>query len=84
MAKKKLWFKAKRYGYGWTPATWQGWAVVIIYLEFVVWDFLRIDQMSHSASDTARPFVVQVIIASLVLCLVSYLTGEKPRWRWGK
>ena len=24
----KYWFKAKTYGYGWTPATWQGWGII--------------------------------------------------------
>ena len=27
---KKLWFKAKRFGYGWTPIVWQGWAFLIV------------------------------------------------------
>jgi len=25
----EYWFKPKRYGYGATPATWQGWAVTL-------------------------------------------------------
>ena len=28
----QLWFKAKKYGYGWYPATWQGWLVILVYL----------------------------------------------------
>ena len=26
------WFKAKLYGWGWTPAKWQGWLVVLTYI----------------------------------------------------
>ncbi len=29
-AKRKLWFKRRRYGLGWTPVTWQGWTVVVV------------------------------------------------------
>ena len=29
---KQLWFKAKTYGYGWYPVTWQGWLVILIYV----------------------------------------------------
>ena len=82
---KKPWFKAKKYGWGWgLPATWQGWVIFIVYLIFIIWDFLRIDKYSHSASDTLRPFVIQVIGASIVLAVIAYLTGEKPKWRWGE
>jgi len=82
---KKPWFRAKRYGYGWgLPATWQGWVVFIAYLVFVVWDFLRIDRYSNSVSDTLRPYIIQLFLASLVLVAICYLTGEKPKWRWGK
>lgn len=80
----KPWFKAKKYGWGWgLPITWQGWIVFIVYFTFIIWDFFRIDESSHSASDTARPFIIQVIIASVILCIIAYMTGEKPKWRWG-
>lgn len=78
------WFRAKRYGWGWTPATWQGWAVVGSYVAFEVWDFFRLDQFSHSASDTIRPFLLDMIIATVVLIAIAKNTGETPRWRWGK
>jgi hypothetical protein len=80
---KKLWFKAKRYGWGWTPSSWQGWLVLAIFVMFEVWNFRRLDIVSHSASDTIRPFVIQTFIATGVLLLVCWYTGEKPRWRWG-
>ena len=42
---RKPWFKPKRFGYGWTPASWQGWAVtlVLLFLPFVliVWVIAR-------------------------------------------
>ena len=28
MKKGNLWFRRKKYGWGWTPSTWQGWTVV--------------------------------------------------------
>lgn len=27
-----MWFRAKRYGWGWRPVTWQGWAVVAVWV----------------------------------------------------
>jgi len=33
---KPLWFKAKQYGWGWYPARWQGWLIVIGFIIFKV------------------------------------------------
>lgn len=77
------WFKAKLYGWGWVPATWQGWAVLLLFVLLMVLDFLRIDAGSHSASDTLVAFVPQTFLLAFLLLLVCYAKGEKPRWQWG-
>jgi hypothetical protein len=80
MITKKPWFKAKRYGWGWYPVTWQGWLILVAFVAFDVWNFLRIDATSHSASDTLRPFIIENIFLLLILTAICWLTGEKPRW----
>jgi len=77
------WFKRKLYGWGWTPAKWQGWAVLVIFIALFVLDFLRIDAVSHSTSDTVRPVIIQAIILVLILIFICYKKGEKPKWQWG-
>jgi hypothetical protein len=81
---KKTWFKAKEYGWGWYPATWQGWLIMFIYLGCALLDFLRIDQTSHSGSDTLIAFVPDFIILTALLFVICWRTGERPRWRWGR
>jgi hypothetical protein len=80
---QKLWFKTKRYGWGWTPATWQGWLVLVIFLALIIGNVLRIDATQHSNSDALMSILPQNAILVLVLILICYRTGEKPRWRWG-
>jgi hypothetical protein len=80
---KKLWFKAKRYGFGWTPCSWEGWVVVAFFAAFQVWNFLRIDATSHSNSDTLRPFIIQLFISFIILSLITSWKGEKLGLRWG-
>jgi hypothetical protein len=29
---QRLWFKAKEYGYGWYPCTWEGWLVLVVFI----------------------------------------------------
>lgn len=79
---KKVWFKAKKYGYGWTPATWEGWVVLAIFLGLV---FLNIWMVDPASSD--REVLVQTIPVTIVLIVILIFVcvkkGEKPRWRWG-
>lgn len=80
---QRLWFKAKRYGYGWYPATWQGWLVTLAAIVLIMVNTSMIDRTSHSVSDTLiGAFVVNAIIVA-VLITICVKTGEKARWRWG-
>ncbi len=81
---KTLWFKAKKYGYGWTPCSWQGWLIILVYLLVMLVTFRSIDLHSHSGSDTLIAVFPFWLLYTFVLLLICSLTGEKPRWRWGE
>jgi uncharacterized membrane protein YhaH (DUF805 family) len=74
--KNRLWFKAKRYGWGWTPCSWQGWAVLLIWVALFIFSVIKID---HEWLKN----VLAIIILTVVLIYICYKKGEKPRWRWG-
>ena len=82
--KENLWFKAKKYGWGWYPSKWQGWVVLALYTIATILHFINIDKFSHSASDTLVNFLVPFIINTTFLLIICYATGEKPKWRWGE
>ena len=77
------WFKRKAFGWGWVPATWEGWATLLIWL--LVFALLNIDFMQNPAPDNATTtrFLFHVFVLTLVLIAVCYWKGEKPGWRWG-
>lgn len=79
----KLWFKAKRYGWGWYPVSWQGWLVLGVYLGGLVVNFVRIDGTSLSIGDTLVRFVPEALILTGILIGVCWVTGEPPAWHWG-
>ena len=33
---QEYWFKAKLYGWGWTPVKWQGWCVIFLYIVLIL------------------------------------------------
>lgn len=80
---KGYWFKAKIYGWGWTPVKWQGWLVIFIFILLIVLNAFRIDTNSHSASDTLVNFLPQTAILVLILIYICHKKGEKPHWSWG-
>jgi hypothetical protein len=77
------WFRPKRYGYGATPITWQGWAVTIATVLVVV-------AVNSGLSLVARySWALPAILAFDALAIVFLLvvTRRKTeggwRWRWG-
>jgi hypothetical protein len=81
---KKMWFKIKNYGWGWRPSSWQGWVVLGIYIIFNVKIFMSIDNLSHSNSDTLMNFSLPFFLSTVMFVIICYLTGEKPKWQWGR
>lgn len=77
-----LWFKRRRYGYGWTPVTWQGWVTVVGFLTVV----LVVAPLAASAeSEGVRWLYLNfVFAAALFLIGISLSKGPLPKWRWGK
>jgi hypothetical protein len=81
--KKVYWFKAKKYGWGWTPATWQGYIILGIYLIILLASFFYNTYTSDSINNTLRNFIPEVILYTLLLMFICKHTGESPQWRWG-
>ena len=76
------WFKRKLYGWGWTPATWQGWLTLFIYILLVVLFSLTIDKKSPN-NEIMFTLVLPIVLLTATLIRICYKKGEKPRWQWG-
>lgn len=74
---KLPWFK--RIGVFFLPTTVVGWIILIAGLAYAVYSFIDIDSRSHSASDTLRPFVINLLIIVAVYTLVAWLTSITPK-----
>ncbi len=75
----ELWFRAKRYGYGWYPANYKGWLVILAYvILFILSSILFINK------DYIHVHIIVVIILTSALLVISYKKGEELRWRWGE
>lgn len=81
----KLWFRAKTYGWGWVPCSWEGWLVILAYVLAVLFYMIRtLDAQLNG--DYGAPLYHHLLIAltTALLIWICYKKGEKPGWRWGK
>lgn len=77
------WFKRKLYGWGWTPVTWEGWFVTILYVLLLIAAALTIDDGSP-AREVAFTFILPAILLTAAFIRIAYKKGESPRWQWGR
>lgn len=82
---KKLWFKAKQYGWGWYPATWEGWMITFGFVVlFSLHAVLFIDASVSPSLKQAVGFILRTVLLVAFLIYVCYRHGEKPGWHWGE
>jgi hypothetical protein len=77
------WFRPKRYGYGATPVTWQGWLLTLgtVAVMVAVSLFLRLTERHAWALAAMLAFDAAAL---LTLFVVSRRKTEGEwRWRWG-
>ena len=73
-----VWFRARKYGYGWTPVTREGWFVTVVFIVLLLFAGFRVEQTGDVVS-----FITFLTISIAVFFTIAYKTGERPRWRWG-
>ncbi len=82
---KVYWFKAKKYGYGWSmPCSWQGWVFMIAWLLalLLMWTCLPLTNLQQV--HTLLCFLGITWGMCMLLLIVCYFKGEPAGWRWGE
>jgi len=76
------WFKRKLFGWGWTPATWQGWLIIFVFIVLILLFAMTIDENS-SNREIVFTLILPVALLTITLIRICYLKGEKPKWQCG-
>jgi hypothetical protein len=74
------WFKPKRYGYGATPITWQGWVVTGVAVLAIALAALLIPP---NAWGWTAFFAVEALVIAVLWVVSRRKTDGAWRWRWG-
>lgn len=81
---EKLWFKRRRYGWGWTPVTWQGWLSIALFIAALISSAFTLPMKPHEpTSGQILLFAMYAGAAILVLLGISFMKGPTPKFRWG-
>jgi hypothetical protein len=79
----EFWFRPHTFGYGATPVTWEGWAVVAVYL-VVMAAIATMVARSRNGFRAWAAWSVAIMVATSALILVSWSkTDGAWQWRWG-
>lgn len=91
---RRLWFRAKDYGWGWHPISWQGWAITVLFALLYTFTFLVFfgwigpaEEAGLEARDlvfSGLEFIAILVALTYTLFRICIRYGEKPEWRWGK
>ncbi len=81
---KKYWFKRKYYGWGWYPASWEGWTVLAFYVSILVMNAFRLESPSLPPQRVISEILPETSFLTVLLIALCYCKGETPRWQWGE
>jgi hypothetical protein len=82
----RYWFAPKQYGFGYSPASWEGWLATALFIGLLVGSNHLLRSLMGSSPPatqtvvTALTLVVEII---LFLWLAASRTKGSLRWRWG-
>lgn len=79
---ERYWFKRRLFGWGWVPATKEGWLVILGYLILILLLALTLDETSTD-KEAALMFLLPLVILTALLIRICYKKGERPKWSWG-
>jgi hypothetical protein len=74
------WFKPKRFGYGATPSTWEGWAVVAAFCS-LIWLSVAV-LVTHQNSAPIFLGTIAVMLAATVALFVICKKKTDGSWGW--
>jgi hypothetical protein len=80
----RYWFRPRRYGYGATPTTWEGWALTVAVAAIVAISVVAMNLLTDRANFAvwiAWAAIIAAVVVSFVRISRQRTDGEW-RWRW--
>ena len=79
----EFWFRPKTFGYGATPTTWQGWAVIAGYGLVILGCVAAMSLRKESLATIASSIVIMIVATVTMVAVCVQKTDGAWRWSWG-
>ena len=79
----EYWFKPKRYGYGATPTTWQGWALILGTVAAMLAVSVALGRNEEPYWRIVLMFGFNALALAFLFIVCRVKTDGEWRWRWG-
>ena len=82
----KLWFRARRYGWGWQPASIEGGLVMLAFVVAIGVITILFVMRAQAGGDMVWAtilFLFGIVVLVAALVAIAWCKGEQPSWRWG-
>lgn len=81
----RYWFKRRRYGYGLTPASREGWLTMGVYLAAAFGGAMAVGAFTPTPlGRSVFIYFVLVLVLTVAVIGIAIRKGPQPRWRWGR
>jgi hypothetical protein len=77
------WFRPKRYGYGATPTTWQGWALILGTVAAMIAVSVALRRNEGPLLGIGLMLGFNVLALAVLFVVTRRKTDGEMRWRWG-
>lgn len=75
------WFKRKVFGWGWAPATKEGWLLTLGFVAIILFLAFRLEETATN-NVVFKQLLLPLIGLVILFIFISYKKGEKPKWMW--
>jgi uncharacterized membrane protein len=78
------WFRPRRYGYGATPVTWEGWALTVGVAGVVILSIVAMNLLADRSNVVA--WLVWAVFVAAVAFLMVQISRQRTdgEWRWSQ
>jgi hypothetical protein len=80
----EFWFVPKRYGYGATPVTWEGWVAVAILVTITIGFAVIYQRRKKAGLNNRTPWLALIGSIAVFVWICAVKTNGDWGWRWGQ
>lgn len=80
----RYWFKRRRFGWGWTPVTREGWLVIVAFMIALVGGAVLVGDRMEESGWWMAAWLTWAAAWVIALLILTARHAPPGKWRWGR